>query len=189
MLSMHRSSRAFMLTFYGALLYAGFVNILKKYDKQTGASFVFPSSRGFWSCNSIPDHLFPINNKPSIPTSESADTPPTPATTVVPTPTERDGSLLRGPKEQAEIEFMQSLHMKSIISALRRRRIHHQIQGQSCNAKESHDKLIKARKEIVDFHGEMVLLENYSALTYTSLVKMLSFIQRVLQQPAISSNI
>ncbi|RZC80078.1 hypothetical protein C5167_042652 [Papaver somniferum] len=122
----------------------------EKYDKQTGASFVFPSSRGFCSSHSILDHLFPINNEPSIPTSESADTTPTPATTVVPTPTERDGSFLRGPKEQAEIEFMQSLHMKSTISALRRRKIHHQIQG---------------------------------------LVKMLSFIQRVLQQPASSSNI
>ncbi|XP_026419531.1 SPX domain-containing protein 2-like [Papaver somniferum] len=101
----------------------------EKYDKQTGASFVFPSSRGFCSSHSILDHLFPINNEPSIPTSESADTTPTPATTVVPTPTERDGSFLRGPKEQAEIEFMQSLHMKSTISALRRRKIHHQIQG------------------------------------------------------------
>ncbi|KAK8914250.1 SPX domain-containing protein 1 [Platanthera zijinensis] len=51
-------------------------------------------------------------------------------------------------------------------------------------------------KEIVDFHGEMVLLENYSALNYTGLVKILKkydkrtgalirlpFIQKVLQQP------
>jgi hypothetical protein len=33
--------------------------------------------------------------------------------------------------------------------------------------KESKEELMKVRKEIVDFHGEMVLLENYSALNYT----------------------
>lgn len=63
-------------------------------------------------------------------------------------------------------------------------------------AKDSMEKMIKIRKEIVDFHGEMVLLENYSALNYTGLVKILKkydkrtgdlmrlpFIQKVLQQP------
>lgn len=34
-------------------------------------------------------------------------------------------------------------------------------------AKDRKDEMIKIRKEIVDFHGEMVLLENYSALNYT----------------------
>ncbi len=34
-------------------------------------------------------------------------------------------------------------------------------------AKDSNEEMIKIRKEIVDFHGEMVLLENYSALNYT----------------------
>ena len=29
------------------------------------------------------------------------------------------------------------------------------------------EELLRVRKEIVDFHGEMVLLENYSALNYT----------------------
>ncbi|XP_028780297.1 SPX domain-containing protein 2 isoform X2 [Neltuma alba] len=56
--------------------------------------------------------------------------------------------------------------------------------------------MMKIRKEIVDFHGEMVLLENYSALNYTGLVKILKkydkrtgalirlpFIRKVLQQP------
>lgn len=60
----------------------------------------------------------------------------------------------------------------------------------------SKEELMKVRKEIVDFHGEMVLLENYSALNYTGLVKILKkydkrtgalirlpFIQKVLQQP------
>jgi len=32
---------------------------------------------------------------------------------------------------------------------------------------ESKEELMRVRKEIVDFHGEMVLLENYSALNYT----------------------
>ncbi|EOA21130.1 hypothetical protein CARUB_v10001472mg, partial [Capsella rubella] len=63
-------------------------------------------------------------------------------------------------------------------------------------SKDSMEKMIKIRKEIVDFHGEMVLLENYSALNYTGLVKILKkydkrtgdlmrlpFIQKVLQQP------
>ncbi|KAL9268069.1 SPX domain-containing protein [Drosera capensis] len=63
-------------------------------------------------------------------------------------------------------------------------------------AKGSNELMLKIRKEIVDFHGEMVLLENYSALNYTGLVKILKkydkrtgalirlpFIQRVLHQP------
>uniref|UniRef100_A0A1J3EIL1 SPX domain-containing protein 1 n=1 Tax=Noccaea caerulescens TaxID=107243 RepID=A0A1J3EIL1_NOCCA len=63
-------------------------------------------------------------------------------------------------------------------------------------SKDSMEKMIKIRKEIVDFHGEMVLLENYSALNYTGLVKILKkydkrtgdlmrlpYIQKVLQQP------
>ncbi|KAE8688161.1 SPX domain-containing protein 1 [Hibiscus syriacus] len=63
-------------------------------------------------------------------------------------------------------------------------------------ANDSNEKMIKIWKEIVDFHGKMVLLENYSALNYTGLVKILKkydkrtgalillpFIQRVLQQP------
>lgn len=63
-------------------------------------------------------------------------------------------------------------------------------------AKDSKEKMMSIRKEIVDLHGEMVLLENYSALNYTGLVKILKkydkrtgdlmrlpYIQKVLQQP------
>jgi hypothetical protein len=32
---------------------------------------------------------------------------------------------------------------------------------------DSREELLRVHKEIVDFHGEMVLLENYSALNYT----------------------
>lgn len=44
-----------------------------------------------------------------------------------------------------------------------------ELQDQVARAveKDSKEELMKVRKEIVDFHGEMVLLENYSALNYT----------------------
>lgn len=61
---------------------------------------------------------------------------------------------------------------------------------------------MRVGKEVVDFHGEMVLLENYSALNYTGLVKILKkydkrtgalirlpFIQRVLQQPFFTTDL
>ncbi|OAY72331.1 SPX domain-containing protein 1 [Ananas comosus] len=64
------------------------------------------------------------------------------------------------------------------------------------------DELTRVRKEIVDFHGEMVLLENYSAFNYTGLVKILKkydkrtgalirlpFIQKVLQQPFFTTDL
>ncbi|KAL5078790.1 hypothetical protein RYX36_007211 [Vicia faba] len=37
----------------------------------------------------------------------------------------------------------------------------------------SNEQMIKIHKDIVDFHGEMVLLKNYNALNYTGLVKIL----------------
>ncbi|XP_039123505.1 SPX domain-containing protein 1-like [Dioscorea cayenensis subsp. rotundata] len=68
--------------------------------------------------------------------------------------------------------------------------------------KETKEELMKVRKEIVDLHGEMVLLENYSALNYTGLVKILKkydkrtgalirlpFIQKVLQQPFFTTDL
>ncbi|XP_039024227.1 SPX domain-containing protein 1-like [Hibiscus syriacus] len=71
-----------------------------------------------------------------------------------------------------------------------------ELQDNVAKANDSTEKMIKIWKEIVDFHGEMVLLENYSVLNYTGLVKILKkydkrtgalirlpFIQRVLQQP------
>ncbi|KAE8658258.1 SPX domain-containing protein 1 [Hibiscus syriacus] len=71
-----------------------------------------------------------------------------------------------------------------------------ELQDSVTKANDSNEEMIKIRKEIVDFHGEMVLLENYSALNYTGMVKILKkyekrtgalirlpFIQRILQQP------
>ncbi|XWS72926.1 hypothetical protein CRYUN_Cryun02cG0081500 [Craigia yunnanensis] len=77
-----------------------------------------------------------------------------------------------------------------------------ELQDSVAKAKDSNEEIIKIRKEIVDFHGEMVLLENYSALNYTGLVKILKkydkrtgalirlpFIQRVLQQPFFTTDL
>ncbi|KAH9615920.1 hypothetical protein KSS87_008407 [Heliosperma pusillum] len=78
-----------------------------------------------------------------------------------------------------------------------------ELQDRVAKAKRSnYDEMLKIRKEIVDFHGEMVLLENYSALNYTGLVKILKkydkrtgalirlpFIQRVLQQPFFTTDL
>ncbi|RZS12904.1 hypothetical protein BHM03_00044409 [Ensete ventricosum] len=67
-------------------------------------------------------------------------------------------------------------------------------------SKDCKEELMKVRKEIVDLHGETVLLENYSALNYTA--KILKkydkrtgalirqpFIQKVLQQPFFTTDV
>ncbi|KAG8367398.1 hypothetical protein BUALT_Bualt16G0067800 [Buddleja alternifolia] len=77
-----------------------------------------------------------------------------------------------------------------------------ELQDRVERAKDRKDEMIKIRKEIVDIHGEMVLLENYSALNYTGLVKILKkydkrtgallrlpFIQKVLQQPFFTTDL
>ncbi|KAF3453700.1 hypothetical protein FNV43_RR04141 [Rhamnella rubrinervis] len=77
-----------------------------------------------------------------------------------------------------------------------------ELQDGVAKAKDYNEEIIKVRKEIVDFHGEMVLLENYSALNYTGLVKILKkydkrtgalirlpFIQKVLQQPFFTTDL
>ncbi|XP_022754500.1 SPX domain-containing protein 2-like isoform X3 [Durio zibethinus] len=77
-----------------------------------------------------------------------------------------------------------------------------ELQDRAAKAKVSNEELMEVGREIVDFHGEMVLLENYSALNYTGLVKIikkydkrsgalvrLPFIQKVLQQPFYSTNV
>ncbi|KAI9192710.1 hypothetical protein LWI28_026849 [Acer negundo] len=77
-----------------------------------------------------------------------------------------------------------------------------ELQDRVAKAKDSNEELMKVGREIVDFHGEMVLLENYSALNYTGLVKILKkydkrsgalirlpFIQKVLQQPFYTTDV
>ncbi|KAJ6390988.1 hypothetical protein OIU77_025070 [Salix suchowensis] len=61
---------------------------------------------------------------------------------------------------------------------------------------EYKEQMVKIRKDIVNLHGEMVLLENYSNINYTGLAKILkkydkrtggllrlAFIQKVLEEP------
>lgn len=77
-----------------------------------------------------------------------------------------------------------------------------EMQDRAAKAKESMAELICMRKLIVDFHGEMVLLANYSAINYTGLVKILKkydkrtgallrlpFIQKVLQEPFFNTDL
>ncbi|XP_040995336.1 SPX domain-containing protein 3-like [Juglans microcarpa x Juglans regia] len=64
------------------------------------------------------------------------------------------------------------------------------------------EEMAKIRKDIVDFHGEMVLLVNYSNVNYTGVAKILKkydkrtggvlrlpFIQKVLQQPFFTTDL
>ncbi|KAI7738149.1 hypothetical protein M8C21_012818 [Ambrosia artemisiifolia] len=77
-----------------------------------------------------------------------------------------------------------------------------ELQDHVAKAKDSSEEMIKIRKEMVDFHGEMVLLENYSALNYTGIVKILKkydkrtgalirlpYVQKVLQQPFFTTDL
>ncbi|KAE9608365.1 hypothetical protein Lal_00026157 [Lupinus albus] len=77
-----------------------------------------------------------------------------------------------------------------------------ELRDRVAKVKDCNEEMMKIRKEIVDFHGEMVLLENYSALNYTGLVKILKkydkrtgalirlpFIQNVLQQPFFTTDL
>lgn len=113
------------------------------------------------------------------------------------------------PMTEAEVEFVNLLEdelekfnsffvekEEEYIIALK------ELQDRVAKAKDRNDEIIKIRREIVDFHGEMVLLENYSALNYTGLVKILKkydkrtgallrlpFIQKVLQQPFFTTDL
>jgi len=106
------------------------VKILKKYDKRTGALIRLPFiqkvlQQPFFTtdllyklvkeCETMLDRLFPENDPPPVsgettPQAEGCD--PSTSTT-----TKSDGGLLI-PRELAEIEYMESLYMKSTVSAL-----------------------------------------------------------------------
>ncbi|XP_054783149.1 SPX domain-containing protein 3-like [Prosopis cineraria] len=68
--------------------------------------------------------------------------------------------------------------------------------GSEASETKYKEEMAKIRKDMVDFHGEMVLLVNYSSINYTGLAKILKkydkrtggllrlpFIQKVLEQP------
>ena len=70
-------------------------------------------------CETMLDGLFPMNEKPALTGADADDGddvcggPSTSATT------KEGNDVLRMPKELAEIEYMESLYMKSTISAFR----------------------------------------------------------------------
>ncbi|XP_010473050.1 PREDICTED: SPX domain-containing protein 2 [Camelina sativa] len=116
-----------LLMNYSALNYTGLAKILKKYDKRTGALIRLPFiqkvlQEPFFTtdllntfvkeCEAMLDHLFPSNKIRNLEEGE-----PTTSGTVQ-TATD-DSDLLRVPKELSEIEYMESLYMKSTVSALK----------------------------------------------------------------------
>ncbi|GMQ07038.1 hypothetical protein CsSME_00051399 [Camellia sinensis var. sinensis] len=116
-----------LLENYSALNYTGLVKILKKYDKRTGALLRSPFiqkvlQQPFFTtdllyklvkeCETLLDRLFPVNEPPTSTEAADGDEPSTSAHAT-------NDDLPRVPKELAEIEYMESLYMKSTISALR----------------------------------------------------------------------
>ncbi|KAF2610397.1 hypothetical protein F2Q70_00009001, partial [Brassica cretica] len=118
-----------LLMNYSALNYTGLAKILKKYDKRTGALIRLPFiqkvlQEPFFTtdllntfvkeCEAMLDRLFPSNKNRNL---EEDKSEPTTSGTVK---SETNGSdLLRLPKDLSEIEYMESLYMKSTVSALR----------------------------------------------------------------------
>lgn len=109
------------------------MKILKKYDKRTGALLRLPFiqkvlQQPFFTtdllyklvkaCERMLDHLFPVKEIPSA-TVVADEHEPSTSTTTNNGATSENKILLRGPKELAEIEYMESLYMKSTLSALR----------------------------------------------------------------------
>ncbi|XP_057458812.1 SPX domain-containing protein 3-like [Lotus japonicus] len=128
-------------------------------------------------------------------------------------PTLLNGSLEYG---KAEAEFMYLLNNeidkfngffmeKEEDFIIRHKEVQQRIQiildlwgpnGSQPSEADYKEEMAKIRKAIVDFHGEMVLLVNYSTINYTGLAKILKkydkrtgcllrlpFIQKVLEQP------
>ncbi|KAK8287195.1 hypothetical protein V6Z11_D07G041800 [Gossypium hirsutum] len=126
-----------LLENYSALNYTGLVKILKKYDKRTGALIRLPFiqrvlQQPFFTtdllyklvkeCEAMLDHLFPKKEKPSSTEAENKDDGgecEDDGCDPVTSSTSRSEDRLRMSKELAEIEYMESLYMKSSISALR----------------------------------------------------------------------
>ncbi len=112
------------------LFLTGLVKILKKYDKRTGALIRLPFiqkvlQQPFFTtdllyklvkeCEAMLDGLFPKYEPPASTELADGDVGCDPSTSA----TTKNNDLLTMPKELAEIEYMESLYMKSTISALR----------------------------------------------------------------------
>ncbi|KAK9141709.1 hypothetical protein Syun_011109 [Stephania yunnanensis] len=119
-----------LLENYSALNYTGLVKILKKYEKRTGSLIRLPYiqkvlQEPFYNydvlnklvkeCELMLDHLFLTKIPSSYPTEafDGAEVLDEQSSVT------RKDDLLTGPKELAEIEYIESLYMKSTLSALR----------------------------------------------------------------------
>ncbi|KAK7855587.1 spx domain-containing protein 2 [Quercus suber] len=105
----------------------GLVKIVKKYDKRTGALIRLPFiqkvlQQPFFTtdmlyklveCEAMLDGIFPKCEPPASTVIADGDDDPSTSDAT------NNNGLLRVPKELAEIEYMESLYMKSTISALR----------------------------------------------------------------------
>ncbi|MQL73487.1 hypothetical protein Taro_005822 [Colocasia esculenta] len=183
----------------------------------------------FLSYKDLKKRLKLIDPPPSSPAAASAGDAPPPAKRprLYPAGGEADDAGKGGSKMTAEEEgFMTLLEAEldkfnTFFVEKEEEYIIHQkeLQDRLRMAKDSKEEMMMVRKEIVDFHGEMVLLENYSALNYTEvadvwclmlfggmdrtgLVKILKkydkrtgalirlpFIQKVLQQPFFTTDL
>ncbi|KAL6878465.1 hypothetical protein ACP4OV_012635 [Aristida adscensionis] len=85
---------------------------------------------------------------------------------------------------------------------IRHRELQERIQRAAVQAAAAEAEVARIRREVVDFHGEMVLLLNYSSINYTGLAKILKkydkrtggllrlpVIARVLQQPFFTTDL
>ncbi|KAG6739291.1 hypothetical protein POTOM_056882 [Populus tomentosa] len=115
-----------------------------------------------------------------------------------------DDQMDSGEVEKEVIDFVRVLEdeMEKFNSFIVEKEEDYELQDRAEKPKDSNEELMKVGREIVDFHGEMVLLENYSALNYTGLVKILKkydkrtgalvrvlFIQRIMQQPFYTTHV
>ncbi|CAH9096767.1 unnamed protein product [Cuscuta europaea] len=118
-----------------------------------------------------------------------------------------DGSLAESAfifRLNSEIEKFNAFFMEQEEDfIIRHRELHHRIQTVVNNQGPYHiEEMVNIRKDIIDFHGEMILLINYSNLNYTGLAKILKkydkrtggqlrppFIKKVLQQPFFTTDL
>lgn len=134
-------------------------------------------------------------------------------------PSMLDGSLDYG-KSEAEFVYSLNIEIDKINTffmeeeedfIIRHKELQQRIQrvmdiwgpnGNEPSEIEYKEEMGQIRKDIVDFHGEMVLLINYSNVNYTGLVKILKkydkrtggllrlpFIQKVLEQPFFTTDL
>lgn len=104
--------------------------------------------------------------------------------------------LLNNEIEKFNVFFMEQEEDFIIRHKELQQRIKRVNESEQSSEGEYEEEMAKIRKDMVDFHGEMVLLVNYSNINYTGMAKILKkydkqtggllrlpFIQKVLEQP------